>query len=89
MPTLFKNIPDLPVVVTINGTDVLELFHCGTNAQVSIDTLSSAIGGGGGQISSGLTDPAAPPTDTSKVALFFNENTGYGWRWVVKDQAWT
>jgi len=89
--TLFKNITDLNVGSVVNGNDVLEVVHAGENVQVTIDTLSAAIGGGGGgtQISSGLSDPIAPPTDPTKVALRFNENTGYGWRWVVKDQAWT
>ena len=48
MPTIFKNITDLPVGVTVNGADVFELVQNGTNVQVTANTVAAAIGGGGG-----------------------------------------
>lgn len=48
-------------------------------------------GGGGGvqQLFQGNSDPVSAPTDPSKPAIFFNHNTGYGWRWDVSDAAWS
>lgn len=48
-------------------------------------------GGGSGvqQLFEVDADPVDPPTDPSRTALAFNRFTGYGWRWVVADQAWT
>lgn len=90
MITTFQKITDLTPSIVLNGTEQIEMVHNpGGTEEESQSVTPNQLRDFVSQISSGLTDPTDPPPNPAKIAFFWNENTGYGWRWVVKDQEWT